>query len=131
MAEDMFPNAEIPADALDAIAVDEIRGRWPRALAEMSDVAEAALREAGVDRPDAVAMLVLGALARLFGGRQFYFPQGKAWDIVVRDRAIWHAYNGKPEQIDALAAEHGLTTIAVYRIIATQRALRSGQAKLF
>lgn len=132
---DLFPDAPIPADPLGGLDDAEIIRRWPKSLAEMSDVAIDALQRDGLDEPAATrqALVVLAALSRYHGGRMFYLPTGDSLERAIRDNRLWKAYDGKPETVTRLAREESLTEVAVYRVLAEQRALHVAkvQSKLF
>lgn len=119
---DLFGD-EIPADALEHMQSPEIRAKWPKALADLVSVIEAAHLRAG-DAPDVAqrrAFVTVRALSNYAGGRQLYMPKGDVLERALRDREIWGKYTGR--NVDDLAESFDLTVVQVYSIIAEQRAL--------
>ncbi|MCG6659881.1 positive regulator of late transcription [Halomonas campisalis] len=98
--------------------------KWPKKLMEVTDVAEQALVNHGLEqnRSRELAKVVIKALAFLHGGRVFYFPKGEGLDLALRDREIWERFDGHNHE--ELSREHGLTTTRIYGILAEQRKLR-------
>lgn len=120
--QDLFGD-EVPADALEHMQSPEIRAKWPKALADLVSVIEAAHLRAG-DAPEVAqrrAFVTVRALSNYAGGRQLYMPKGEILERALRDREIWSRYNGR--NIDDLVAEFDLGFVQVYSIIAEQRAL--------
>lgn len=120
--EDLFGD-EIPDDALEHMQSPEIRAKWPKALADLVSVIEAAHLRAG-DAPEVAqrrAFVTVRALSNYAGGRQLYMPKGDVLERALRDREIWGKYTGR--NIDDLAESFDLTVVQVYSIIAEQRAL--------
>lgn len=120
--QDLFGD-EVPADALEHMQSPEIRAKWPKALADLVSVIEAAHLRAG-DAPEIAqrrAFVTVRALSHYAGGRQLYMPKGEILERALRDREIWSRYNGR--NIDDLVAEFDLGFVQVYSIIAEQRAL--------
>lgn len=119
---DLFGD-DIPDDALEHMQSPEIRAKWPKALADLVSVIEAAHLRAG-DAPDVAqrrAFVTVRALSNYAGGRQLYMPKGDVLERALRDREIWGKYTGR--NIDDLAESFDLTVVQVYSIIAEQRAL--------
>ncbi|MBU0809633.1 MAG: transcriptional regulator [Gammaproteobacteria bacterium] len=120
--QDLFGD-DVPADALEHMQSPEIRAKWPKALADLVSVIEAAHLRAG-DAPEVAqrrAFVTVRALSNYAGGRQLYMPKGEILERALRDREIWSRYNGR--NIDDLVAEFDLGFVQVYSIIAEQRAL--------
>ncbi|UZZ12216.1 hypothetical protein NDO41_07010 [Ectopseudomonas mendocina] len=120
--DDLFGD-EIPDDALEHMQSPEIRAKWPKALADLVSVIEAAHLRAG-DGPEVAqrrAFVTVRALSNYAGGRQLYMPKGDVLERALRDREIWGKYKGN--NIDDLAEAFDLTVVQVYSIIAEQRAL--------
>lgn len=119
---DLFGD-DIPADALEHMLSPEIRAKWPKALADLVDVIEAAHRRAGDDADTALArsLITVRAISIYAGGRPLYLPKRDVLDRALRDREIWQRHTGG--NVDALAEAYGLTTVKVYAILAEQRAL--------
>ncbi|EMQ6642039.1 hypothetical protein RXE51_005971 [Pseudomonas aeruginosa] len=119
---DLFGD-DVPEDALEHMQSPEIRAKWPKALADLVSVIEAAHLRAG-DAPDVAqrrAFLTVRALSNYAGGRQLYMPKGDVLDRALRDIKIWSRYNGR--NVDDLVAEFNLGFGQVYTIIAEQREL--------
>lgn len=114
---------------VDAVPDD----KWARSLVESIEVIEAAFARQGLDGEQAfgLASVAVRAVAEFRGGRQFYWPRGDALMTALRDVAIYHRANRG--NIEALAAEYGLTVSQIYRICRQQRALhiRKTQGRLF
>lgn len=119
---DLF-GEDIPADALEHMMSPEVRAKWPKALANLVDVVEAAHRRAGDDQELARdrAFITMRALSLYAGGRQLYMPKGDVLERALRDREIWERHRGN--NVDDLAEAYGLTVVQVYSILAEQRAL--------
>lgn len=130
MTEELF--SDLPLPDLEAIQTEDVRGKWPKTMAEMVDVAVAALKDQGDDAPR-LARNVIAALAKYHGGRMWYLPCGKSLEQAIRDTRMWQEYSGRPEDIARFVLETGLTEQAVYRILAEQRKLHRDriQSKLF
>ena len=102
---------------------DVPRHKWPKNLVEMIEVAEARFKRHGMDDAAAFrwAREVAVALARHFGGRPFYLPTGDALESVLKHEEIYRRANR--DNIEALAAEYGLTVSQIYRIVRQQQKL--------
>ncbi|MBB3231724.1 Mor transcription activator family protein [Halomonas stenophila] len=124
---------EIPEDALERLQDPEILRKWPQGLSDMVTVISAAHRRAGDDETTARARAfrAVRALAQYAGGRSLYVPKGEALDRALRDRGIWEHFDGT--NITALAAQHDLTEVQIYAILAEQRKLARArvQSELF
>ncbi|HTN30690.1 MAG TPA: Mor transcription activator family protein [Pseudomonas sp.] len=121
-SHDLFGD-EIPEDALAYVQSPEIRAKWPKALADLVSVIEAAHLRAG-DGPEVAqrrAFITVRALSRYAGGRQLYMPKDDVLERALRDREIWAKYKGN--NIEDLADTFGLTVMQIYAIIAEQRTL--------
>lgn len=109
------------------------RVQWPEALTFMAEHVEHALIELGYQKMQAVrlANVVLTRLAFGCGGRTFYLPRGDALKKQMRDREIWHQFDGR--NVDALARHYKLTQMQIYTILKEQRALNANkyQGSLF
>lgn len=129
------PLALDPEAVLAAMPATEEAGAWEGSLGEMLDITAAALARVGErsDRARDLAAAAISALASAMGGRVFYLPKGDRLKAALRDRAMWSAYDGKPETVERLAKQHGVTVISAYRILARQRELhrRKTQPGLF
>lgn len=114
---------ELPKEILEHLQTPAIRAKWPKALADLVSVIEAAYLRAG-DAPEAArtrAFVTVRALSRYAGGRQLYMPKGDVLERALRDRDIWARYKGN--NVDDLAEAFELTVVQIYSIIAEQRAL--------
>jgi Mor family transcriptional regulator len=122
---DLFPDEQIPDDVLDHLDDPEVRSRWPRDLAAMLDVLEAELGRHVDDETQArrLAAVAITALAEYHGGRMFYLPKGDGLALAIRDRQMWETYRCNRDDVQRLAAEHGLTEQQVYAILRRQRAI--------
>lgn len=125
-------------DATDAAGLDALLGgdavlerpeKWPKLLAEMVDVVEAALRRRGTgeERSGELARVAIGALAEYHGGGSFYLPMGESLKAALRDDAIWRAFGRTP--VAEIARHHGISLQHCYRVIAEQRALHGRRAQ--
>lgn len=119
---DLF-GEELPEDALEHMLSPEVRAKWPKALANLVDVVEAAYRRAGDDQELARkrAFITVRALSRYAGGRQLYIPKDDVLERALRDQEIWERHRGN--NVDDLAEAYGLTVVQVYSILAEQRVL--------
>ena len=95
-------------------------------LTEFEAHLAAALRQGGIAEADShrLGHRVMQSLARTCGGRSVYIPRNAHAITAARDAAILDSYDGTTESINRLAQEHGVTTIALYRMIARERARR-------
>lgn len=124
------------ADALSMIGKDlgELpESKWAPLLASLVSVLEALYRRQGKDEDSAFqqASDSVMAIAEYFGGRVVYLPRGDKLKAALRDAEIYRrSHRGN---IEALAEEHGLTVIHIYRICRQQKALhlRKIQGRLF
>jgi len=131
------PDQQLLAGAATLAADPE---RWPRQMAEITDLLVDELMRAPSRLPPADARRLGGRLmARIateFGGGYFYLPKADALERMLRDARLWAEFDGTvdgPRGVRVLARREGLTTIHVYRILATQRQLhlRRVQGDLF
>lgn len=106
-----------PDDVLDD------RVKWPESLAFLAEHAEASIMRLGFEKMQAarLANAVLTQLAFAGGGRAFYLPTGDILKKALRDREIWHQFNGR--NVDDLARHFRLTQMQIYAILKKQRAL--------
>lgn len=103
----------------------ELRRRWPRSLAALFDVADAALRDQGMDprESEAMAARVVMALSLYHGGHHFYLPRGKSLEKAIRDRIIHNRWQRGGFSVDEAAAEYGMTPTRILQIIKEQSVL--------
>jgi Mor family transcriptional regulator len=138
-SQDLWPASgeELMAGAATLAADAE---RWPRQMAELTDLLVDELRRAGAEHDTAAARRLAGRLmariAREFGGSSLYLPKADALERTLRDARLWAEFDGTvdgPGGVAVLARREGLTTIHVYRILAVQRGLhrRAVQGALF
>lgn len=107
--------------------------KWARNLVALIEVAEARLKQRGMDDGAAFSWareLVL-AQAEYCGGRQIYLPTGDALLTAMKHAEIYRRANR--DNILALAQEYGLTDSQIYRICREQKRLHLDkmQGKLF
>lgn len=93
-------------------------------LSEMSELIASELAARGIASPGELAAACVGRLAKALGGCQFYLPKGAGLDRHLRDVQIRASHDGTvdgPRGVTALARQHGLTEICVWRVLAKQR----------
>ena len=105
---------------------DPITPKYVKQLTEFEIHLAAALRQGGIAEADSVRLghRVMQSLARTCGGRSVYIPRNARAVTAARDAAILDSYDGSTDSINRLAQAHGVTTIALYRMIARERARR-------
>lgn len=136
-ADDLFGLPEDPALREQLLA--EIHAlpdeTWAPMLSELLGMFEQWALRSGFppDRAFGVACDLTLNLANTFGGDKFYLPRGDRVRRALRDAEIWRRYRGRPQDVERLAREYGLTSIRVYAILRRQRALHRArsQAGLF
>jgi len=118
------PDAAALADAAAALPDD----RLPAQMREIADIcANELYRTApGLSPADcrALGVCVAARLARDLGGASYYWPKSDALERTLRDLSLWAHHDGTvdgPLGIRALARQHGLTDIYVWRILARER----------
>lgn len=128
---DLLPPPE--ADELDRLTAlagstaAQNPDKWPRLLANMLDVVDAAFRRQGLAAAQAgsLARLAMLALAKYHGGVSFYLPSGEEIERALRDDEIWRDIG--PLSAEDLARRHEISVQRVYQIYAEQRALRKAR----
>lgn len=125
------PDAAV--DYADAMADATDRGKWPKRLLELTDLAESLLtRHAGRNlAARETAELIVAEIANYLGGRPVYLPRGEALKRALRDRRIWRdAGHIEP---DKLADREGVCVQQIYKIIGEMRNLerKRRQGSLF
>jgi Mor family transcriptional regulator len=114
--------------------------RWPRQMAEITDLIADELGKCEPPQEPAAARRLAGRLmarlAREFGGSSLYLPKADALERTLRDARLWAEYDGTvdgPHGVRELARREDMTMIHVYRILAVQRGLhrRAVQRDLF
>lgn len=105
--------------------VQEARGngQWPETLSAIYGTFVNTLKRAGLgsDRAASLASSLTIELATYAGGRMLYLPSGFRIRMFAKHREIFHRHNGKNTQ--ALATEYRVSTRAIQKIVAQQRAL--------
>lgn len=113
----------------------EIKRKWPKDLAALLDIFEAALKRGGLDDTQAkrLAHALLAEQAMYCGGRHIYIPKGDRLKQAIRDVELFRDWHDKGLVPDALAAKYRISVQHVYRIINEQRSihLRRVQPTLF
>jgi len=127
-----LPDAPEDGQWLDAAKAEELRqARWPEGLVDLLKVQEAEFRRAGLAPETAYLLAKTGivAIAKYYGGRQWYLPKGDDLHTALRDAEIYR--RGNRDNIEALADEYDLSVQSIYRIMKEQRRLhvekRQGQ----
>lgn len=105
---------------------DEIRKKWPRDLAALLDIFQAALQRMGFDRDKSrqIAHNLMNEQATYCGGRHVYIPKGDRLKQAIRDVELYNDWHDRGILPDELAGRYKISTVHVYRIIKEQRALR-------
>jgi len=107
--------------------------RWPKTLADLFRVLEAANRRAGMpaDRAalDARDRVIL--IGEYFGGRMVYIPKGDTLRTAALHALIWAEFKGNNQE--DLAERFGINIVTIYDILKQQRRLfqRRIQGRLF
>lgn len=107
-----------------AAALDVPREHWPKSLADMLDVAMAALERGGLtpDLAGEYARRVMLAIAKFHGGLSWYLPAGDDIERAMRDDRIFRdSGRVSPQEI---ARREDISLQRVYQIVAEQMALR-------
>lgn len=133
-AKDLFEDdRRETAELLAGATMDVPDDKWPQALAELVDLLAVTFMRRGRDRETALhdAQAVVVAIGQHMGGQTFYLPRGDRLVEAVRDRRIWHEFNGRNTL--ELARANNLTERHLQRILAQQRAIhrRRIQPELF
>lgn len=93
-------------------------------LSDMSELIASELAARGIAQPGEVAAACVTRLAKALGGCQFYLPKGAGLDRHLRDVQIRAAHDGSHDGANgilSLAKRHGLSELAIYRIISRGR----------
>ena len=121
---EMFSEINAAPDEMLANMPDlEITEKLPQMIVDWVDAVAATYVRAGKTDEDArdLAMRAVIAICELDGGRTLYIAKpDKARDI-IRDKRVYHKFNGN--NIHALAKQHNLTERMIYNIVREQRAL--------
>lgn len=137
MTDDLFGHGAVTDEDIDRLSRDlageEFSHAWPDTLAELVDVFTAHFASRGVEEATAAAeaRAVAIRLAKHFGGRAVYLPNGKNMETALRDDEIYRRVGR--ETVDQLARYYRLSQTQIYDIIARQRKLRVSrtQGRLF
>lgn len=88
-----------PPDVAD-LKTMQIRGKWPKTLAEFMDTLESAFRKDGVPPEQAAQLAECGVLALAWyqGGSPFYLPNMPRLRHAARNRRIFIEWNGRNEE---------------------------------
>lgn len=135
--QDLLGDASFSDELLDHLddIPDEVRKKWPRDLANLIDIYDAALKRMGVDDDQArrIAHTLLAEQSMYCGGRHIYMPKGDRFKQAVRDVELFRDWHDRGIVPDELATRYKLSTQHVYRIINEQRRihLRKVQPELF
>lgn len=126
------PNHD-PASLIGKDLGDLPESKWAPFLANAVSVLDALYRRQGQGEDAAFrqASDSVMALAEYCGGRVVYWPRGDRLKNALRDADIYR--RSRRGNIEALAQEHGLTQIHLYRICRQQKALylRKIQGRFF
>jgi len=140
---DLFGDAPAGHQPQDIVAAaDQVADseRWPRQLAELTDLLadELMRRPPRLPAPEARrhAARLAARLARDYGGQYLYIPKGDSLARALRDARLWAEFDGTvhgAHGVAQLARREGLTQAQVYNILRAQRALhlRAVQPDLF
>lgn len=109
--------------------------RWPARLAEILELFEDEIRRhlATSQPPLNPRHLAAGIVTRFVtehGGSNTYIPKGDALNRLLRNMRIYAEHDGSvdgPNGIRALGRRHGLSEIATWSVIKSERALRCAQ----
>ena len=118
-----MPEGQEARDLIERGAEDLPEDRWAPMLASMVAVLTTTYRRLGLEDEKAAKLAIAGVLAQAeyVGGRMFYLPRGERLRLALRDAEIFH--RARSGNIQALAAEFGVTDIQVYRICRQQKKL--------
>lgn len=121
-------------DHLDDIP-EETKRKWPKDLAALLDIFEAALKRQGLDDAQAkrLAHSLLAEQAMYCGGRHIYIPKADRLKAAIRDIELFLDWHDRSMSPDELHQKYKISRNHVYRIIREQRAfhVRKVQPELF
>ncbi|WP_051298671.1 Mor transcription activator family protein [Marinobacterium litorale] len=125
--QDMLGESSFSEELLEHL--DEIpaetKRKWPKDLAALIDIFEAALKRGGLDDVQAkrLAHSLLAEQAMYCGGRHIYIPKGDRLKQAIRDVELFRDWHDNGLVPDQLAAKYKISAQHVYRIINEQRAI--------
>lgn len=124
--QDMFglPKGEEERQQLLDQGMDDVpSGKWATTLVEYVRILEALYRRRGmeVEAAQRLAMDSALELGEYQGGRVIYLPRGDKLRLAIKHAEIYR--RSKRGNIEALAAEFGLTVPQIYRIVREQGVL--------
>lgn len=93
-------------------------------LQEMASIVQAELGNHAISNASELAGQIVASIGRHLGGQQIYLPRGQAAERLARDISIRQEYDfspAGPHGVKALAKRHGLSELAIYRILARGR----------
>lgn len=96
---------------------------WPGDLVTLADVIFAQLKREGVEEDESYRQIerVLLAMSFLCGGRNYYLPQGDRIKRALRNKRIFHHFNGRNHR--ELCQQYKLSEQKIYEIVREQRQL--------
>lgn len=102
----------------------ETTSRAEGLLSEMASIVQAELGNHAISNAGELAGQIVASIGRQLGGSQFYIPRGAALDRHLRDLEIRAAHDGTVDGkngVLSLAKRHGLSELAIYRILSKGR----------
>lgn len=120
-------NDPLPGDILDRLDGDVPREKWTGTLANYVDAVESKYKRGGMEAPTALRLAIeaVAAICELYGGQTHYLPKGDNLRRALRDKQIWHDFDGR--NIDKLIQRYRLSNVQIYQIIKEQKALHQNR----
>lgn len=102
---------------------DEARLKWPRDLAALLSIYQAAVQRLGYSLKEAetLAHALITQLAMYCGGRYIYLPKGDALEKTIRDLRLFADWRDNQHTPEMLVQKYKISLQHVYRIINQQR----------
>ena len=102
---------------------DEEKLKWPRDLAALIDIYQAALMRMDYKEEDAnrITYTLIVELSRYCGGRFVYIPLGDSLEKAIRDVKLYKDWRDHKLTVDDLAKKYRTSLQNVYRVINKQR----------
>lgn len=129
-------DTDLFGDPLDLAPLGEDPSRWPRQMAELTDLCADEIRHAHPDlAPPAVRDLACRLVARItreFGGGAWYIPKPDALARTLRNLEMWAEFDGTvhgPRGVNAIARRYRLTPQQVWAILRQERALHRARVQ--